>query len=217
MKYKIWNDTKTSVPTIYIHSFVGNGEDVWNAAHHMNCQPFNLVTIYDFNGDVDLSPWTAENVWKGQPPFAGKAKEHLREICEELIPEVESLLPAPSAYMAMAGYSLAGLFTFWTGFQTDIFNRIACISASFWYPDFVAYVQSHDLLGHPHAIYFSLGDKESKTKHPLMKQVEERTQDMVEYVKELQIPTVFEMNPGNHFKDSDKRTARAIQWLLEQK
>ena len=214
MKYKVWNDCNESVPTVYIHSFVGNGEDVWKAAHEMHCPPFNLVSIYDFNADADLSPWEAENIWKGQPPFSGKAAEHLQELIESVFPEVESHLPAPSSYLAMAGYSLAGLFTLWSVWNTDCFKRIACISSSFWYPDLITYIQTHQMMAKPAYLYFSLGDKESKTKHPLMKQVEERTQTVYELIQAQQIPTIFEMNPGNHFKDSDKRTARGIQWIV---
>ena len=212
--YKIWNDNKESVPTVYIHSFIGNGEDVWKAAHEIGCPPFNLVSIYDFNGDSDLSPWEAENIWKGQPPFQGEAERHLKEITERVVPEVETLLPAPSAYVAMAGYSLAGLFTFWSCWHTTSFKRIACISSSFWYPDFVGYIQTNEMMNIPESIYFSLGDKESKTKHPLMKQVKGRTQDVHSFIESRGIPTTFEMNPGNHFTDSDKRTARGIQWIL---
>ena len=65
------------------------------------------------------------------------------------------------------------------------------------------------------AIYFSLGNKEGKTKHPLMKHVEENTQEAYDYIQSLNIWSTFEMNPGNHFKDADKRTARSILWLLD--
>lgn len=215
MNYKIWKDSTDSVPTVFIHSFVGNGEDVWKAAHAMGCKPFNLVAIFDFKGDEDLTPWMAENCWKGQPPFSGKAEEHLKKICKELIPAVEGQLPSPSSYLAMVGYSLAGLFTLWTAYRTATFKRMACVSASFWYPDFTQYMDSHEMMNTPEAIYFSLGDKESNTKHPLMKQVGEKTSYVFNRIQSLGIRSAYETNSGNHFKDSDQRTAKAILWLLE--
>ena len=214
MNYKIWNDSNESVPTVYIHSFIGNGEDVWKAAHEINCPPFNLVSIHDFEADSDLSPWKTENVWKGQPPFKGNAEKHLIEIIERLVPKVEAQLPSPSSYVAMAGYSLAGLFTLWSCWHTDRFQRIACISASLWYPGFFDFITQHVMVASPASLYFSLGNKESKTKHPLMRQVEDLTQRTFELVQSLGIPTTFEINPGNHFTDPDKRTARGIQWML---
>lgn len=216
LNYKLWTDSKESLPTFYIHSFVGDGKDVWEACHTLNCPPFNLVSIYDFESDADLTPWQAENVWKNQPPFKGEAYQHLKGLINELIPEVESKLSSPSASLNMVGYSLAGLFTLWSCFQTNIFSRIGCVSASFWYPDFMDYLNKTNLVANPLALYFSLGDKESKTKHPLMKQVEECTQQVIRYFHEQGIPTTYEINPGNHFQEADKRTARAIQWLLMQ-
>ena len=217
MEIKIWNNHQESVPTVYIHSFVGNGEDVWNACQAIGCPPFNLVSIHKGDFDNDLSPWPAEGVWKGQDSFGGKAEVHLSEIVNEIIPRVESELPAPSSYLAMAGYSLAGLFTLWSGYYTDRFERLACISASFWYPDFIPFIKEKRMMRKPSCIYFSLGDKESKTKHPLMRQVAERTEAVVDCMQAIGIATVYEMNSGNHFTEPDKRTARAIKWLLEQK
>ena len=212
--YKIWTDSLMPVPTVYIHSFVGNGEDVWKAAHEASCPLFNLVSIFDFQGDNDLTPWPAENTWKGQPPFSGGAEKHLEVLIGELMPEVEKQLPSPSTYNVLVGYSLAGLFTLWSALHTQVFRRIGCVSASFWYPDFTDYLRSQLPALMVDAVYFSLGDKESKTKHPLMRQVEERTTEVVDCIKKAQIHTTFEMNPGNHFKDSDLRTAKAIHWLL---
>ena len=216
MEIKIWSNHQESVPTIYIHSFVGNGEDVWNACQAMGCPPFNLVSIHKGNFDDELSPWPAEGVWKGQAPFGGKAEEHLKEVIDEVLPKVESELPAPSRYVAMVGYSLAGLFTLWSTYHTDRFKRIGCVSSSFWYPSFIPFIKKNQMKRQPDCIYFSLGDKESKSKHPLMKQVNERTQEVVNWIRETGIPTVFEMNPGNHFTEPEVRTAKAIKWLLEQ-
>ena len=215
MDIKIWNSSELSVPTVFIHSFIGNGEDVWKACKELDCPPFNLVSIYNFDFDGDLTPWEADNIRKGQPPFRGNASCHLQELVSQIIPYVDSQLSSPSSYHAMAGYSLAGLFTFWSMWNTDIFKKVACISSSFWYPGLLDFMESKPLLNRPECIYFSLGDKESKTKHPLMKMVEERTKQVVLHTKELNIPIKFEMNPGNHFTDSDKRTAKGIQWILQ--
>ena len=130
------------------------------------------------------------------------------------MPEVESRLPAPSLYVAQAGYSLAGLFTLWSTWQTDVFKRIACVSASLWYPHLIDYLTDHRPACRPDRIYFSLGDKESRTRHPLMSQVETCTRSVHDLVREMGIPTHFEMNPGNHFTAPDKRMAKAVAWIF---
>ncbi len=214
MEIKIWSDCNESVPTVYIHSFVGKGEDVWKACHAMYCPPFNLVSIFNFDFEGDLSPWKAEGVRKGQVPFSGGAAEHLQELVEHTIPFVESQLPAPSRYLAHAGYSLAGLFCLWSIYQTDRFDKLACISSSFWYPNCVEFFKKEQMKKKPDCIYFSLGNKESHTHHPLLQTVAARTEEVVEWMKELSVPCLFESNPGNHFTEPDKRTAKAILWIL---
>ena len=216
LPYQLWSDSKESVPTFYIHSFTGNGEEVWKACHQLQCPSFNLVSIHGIDLDAALSPWQAEGVWKGQAPFKGEAAVHLQRILTEVIPAVEAELPQPSVYQAMAGYSLAGLFTLWTALQTDTFQRVASISGSLWYPDFIPYLQKESHSFQPKCIYFSLGDKEKNTRHPLMKQVETCTQEAVALAETLQVPHVFEMNAGNHFTEPALRTAKAIYWLLNQ-
>ena len=216
MEYKIWNNTRESVPTVYVHSFRGEGATLWETCQRLKCPPFNLVALHHFDGDRDLTPWEAENVRPGQPAFGGKAGQHLKELLENILPQVEAALPAPSLYISQAGYSLAGLFTLWCAAQTHQFDRIACVSASFWYPGLLeqwpGWLENLQL----HSLYFSLGNKESKTPHPLMRQVREHTQTLYEGVAAHHIPTIFEINPGNHFTEPDLRMAKAIKWCLEQ-
>lgn len=216
MKFKIWNDTGASVPTVYVHTFVGDGSDIWEACHRAKCPPFNLVANYGSNLDDALTPWPAEGVRKGQAPFQGKAEAHLNEVLNQIVPEVEQSLPSPSSYLAMAGYSLAGLFTLWTAWKTTRFKRLACVSSSFWYPDFCDFIRKQPMLNHPECIYFSLGNQEAKTRHPLMKEVEHCTLNVLEYIKEQHIATTYEVNQGNHFTEPAVRTAKAIHWMLNQ-
>ena len=97
MNYTIWNDNTsggmTPLPIVYLHSFRGNGEDVWKACHGLNdCPPMVLVSVNNPGTGLDdeLSPWPAEGVWKGQAPYKGQAAEHLRWMMEECVPQVEA-------------------------------------------------------------------------------------------------------------------------------
>ena len=60
----------------------------------------------------------------------------------------------------------------------------------------------------------TLGDKESKTRHPLMSTVDACTREAVGTISSLGIRTTFESNPGNHFTAPALRTAKAIRWML---
>ena len=67
MNYTIWNDNTASgmspLPIVYLHSFRGNGEDVWKACHGLkDCPPMVLVSVNNPGTGLDdeLSPWPAE-------------------------------------------------------------------------------------------------------------------------------------------------------------
>lgn len=141
-KIRIWSGGKTALPTVYIHSVAGDGHQVWEACRRIGCPNFNLVSVHDFDFEGELTPWTAPGVRKGQPPFKGNAERYLTELLDRIMPETEAKLPAPPLYNALAGYSLAGLFALWSAWKTDRFVRIACGSASFWYPGFIEYAVS---------------------------------------------------------------------------
>jgi hypothetical protein len=64
------------------------------------------------------------------------------------------------------------------------------------------------------SVYLSLGDKEEKTKNPMMAQVGNAIRKMHELLLSQGIDTVLEWNPGNHFVDSDKRMVKGFVWLM---
>ena len=102
------------------------------------------------------------------------------------------------------------------GYNTGIFAGVVACSGSFWYPDFISYVQAHDFVTPPSCIYFSLGDKETRLKNPVLNTVEERTRWLCEHYSSMGINTVFQLNNGNHYQQPAWRTARGITWALRQ-
>ena len=232
MNYTIWLDksdgltSTTSMPVVYIHSFRGNGEDVWRACRELpGCPPVVLVSVNNPGGGLDdeLSPWPAPAVWKGQAPYKGQAAAHLKWMTEECMPEVEVRLRAMGILQQIpmiAGYSLAGLFALWAGWTSGNFARVASVSGSLWYPGFTDFIRDNTprtgMKEGPglEKAYFSLGDRESRTRHPLMSRVDACTAEVVERVRSYGIETTFEWNPGNHFDHPELRMARALAWLL---
>lgn len=226
MNYTIWLDESagltatTSMPVVYIHSFRGNGEDVWQACREMpGCHPVVLVSVNNPGGGLDneLSPWPTPAVWKGQAPYKGQAAAHLKWMTEECMPEVEVPLRAMGILQQIpmiAGYSLAGLFALWAGWTSGNFARVASVSGSLWYPGFTDFIRDNAPVGHIGKVCISLGDRESHTRHPLMSQVDTCTAAVVEAVKTRGIDTVFEWNPGNHFDHPERRMARAIAEMV---
>ncbi len=174
---------------------------------------FSLVTITGFSWNDDLSPWSAPPAYKKGEPFSGGADSFLRILSEEIIPQAEEDLHP--VWRGIAGYSLAGLFSLYSLYRTDLFDRAVSASGSLWYPEFDAYFSSHRMIKNPDRIYLSLGDREASTKNPVMQRVADVTETFLQYCLKQQIDAVFEYNAGGHFQDAPLRIAKGILRILE--
>ncbi|MGN0949414.1 MAG: esterase [Mitsuokella sp.] len=165
---------------------------------------FYLLAIKVDSWNKDLSPWPAPAVF-GRENFGDGARDTLKEI-------LKYTGEAGKTYY-LGGYSLAGLFALWAAMQTDVFAGIAAASPSAWFPDFYEYVQKHAMK--TSAVYLSLGDKEHKSRSPVMATVEDKLRGIYAQLQMQPLKSTLEMNPGNHFRDPELRTAKAFAWVLQ--
>ena len=206
------------LPVIILNTFNGEGKSVWEKCNELGANEFILVSIAKMSWNSDLTPWECPPLYKGDSKCLGCADNYLKEIENDIIPKIEkyitNTLNKQISYYGIAGYSLGGLFAFYSGFKTDRFKRIASASGSLWYPNFLEYVKSHKLNDNIDKIYFSLGNKEAKSKIEILSTVEDKTKEIYEYVSES-INSIYEENEGNHFKGGVLRMAKGIKWILE--
>ena len=203
-----------NAPIIYLNTYSNEGQKVYEAAQTAGCPPFFPATISDLDWNRDMAPWDSPAAFKNGEPFTGGADGYLRLLVEEIIPRAEKELAGPPAWRGIVGYSLAGLFALYAIYRTDVFSRVGCMSGSLWFPGFKEYIFSHEPKRRPDCIYFSLGDKEAKTRNPVLKTVQENTEEIQTFYQNKGIDTVFQLNPGNHFVQGIERTIAGIQWLL---
>ncbi|MEE3480859.1 MAG: esterase [Lachnospiraceae bacterium] len=164
------------------------------------------VLVDDWN--KDLSPWEAPPVF-GKEGFGAGAAETLSYIENNVLSE---LLGEKDIPIILGGYSLAGLFALWSVYQTDRFAACAAASPSVWFPGWIDYAAEH--APKTKALYLSLGDREKKARNPLMATVADCIVRQNDLLGDL--PHTLEWNPGNHFIDSDIRTAKGFVWAIEQ-
>ncbi len=164
---------------------------------------FHLITVKVNNWNDDLSPWEAPPVF-GNEAFGGGAENMLQEILKYTEDKSKTYI--------IGGYSLAGLFSLWAAYQTDVFSGVAAASPSVWFPGFREYVKEHEI--QTGKVYLSLGDREEKTGNPVMSQVGDSIREIHEWYKKKDLECILEWNKGNHFKDPDIRTAKAFVWNM---
>lgn len=210
----IFPSSEANAPIIYLNTFSGEVQKVYEATQTAGCPPFTLVAVSDLDWNHDMAPWDSPPTFKNADSCTGGADDYLRLLTEEIIPAAEKELGGVPRWRGITGYSLAGLFALYAIYQTDLFSRVGSMSGSLWFPGMKEYIFTHEPKNWPDRIHFSLGDKESKTKNPILRTVQESTEEICAYYQRRGFDTVFQLNPGNHFVQSVERTATGLCWLL---
>ncbi len=213
-KISVYPSAAPDMPVMYLNTFSEEGDHVYQLLRNLARSDFSLVAISNLAWNHDMAPWGIPPISKGDMACTGGADEYLELLVQEIVPRAEELVPGKPAWRGLAGYSLAGLFAVYAVYRTDIFSRIGSMSGSLWFPDFREYVFGHEMECRPEAMYFSLGDKECKTRNPFLKTVQDNTEAIRDFYAKAGIDTVFQLNSGGHFKETDGRMAAGIAWLL---
>ena len=174
-----------------------------------------LLIAYPIERWMDeLSPWVAPPVF-GKQPFGDGAVSTLQVITEKVIPALqESFALAVSPLYIIGGYSLAGLFALWAGYQSDRFQAVVAVSPSVWFPRWMDFAEQR--LVNTKAVYLSLGDREEHTRNAQMARVGDCIRRQYELCqRQVGMVSTLEWNPGNHFQQSGERTAKGFIWALK--
>ena len=212
------DDGKEELPLIVLNTFEEAGKRTFDLLKERGQKGFILLSISDLNWNDDLSPWYLDPLFKKEPPFAGKADLYLETLLNKTLPETEeyitNVLHKKISYVALTGYSLAGLFALYAATKTSYFKRIVSASGSLWFPGFSDHLIQNGIFENIDRVYLSLGDREALTRHELMSQVKTETLKIYEYLKD-RVDCIFEENEGNHFKDEDLRVCKGIEYILK--
>ena len=164
---------------------------------------FQLIAMKVNNWNHDLAPWNADAVF-GKEEFGDGAKDTLEKVL--------TLCTDSNKNYCIGGYSMAGLFALWTASQTNQFDGIAAASPSIWFPGFLEYMKQQKIQSN--CVYLSLGNKEEKTKNPVMAQVGNCIRQAYTWMHEEGMRCTLEWNQGGHFKEPGLRTAKAFAWVM---
>lgn len=177
-------------------------------------RPFALATLIIEDWNRELTPWASEPVF-GKESFGAGAPRTLELIEKGLIPELEARFPSLAGKeRILGGYSLSALFSLWCAYVSDSFAGIAAASPSVWYPGWMDFVRTH--IPKARKVYLSLGDREYKSRSKIMATVADCIREYSDILSATEgIETTLEWNPGNHFVDTDRRTAKAFLWNLD--
>lgn len=202
LEYGIADSKTVLIQPVDDHDLEGIENEV-GAVGELSGRDFRLLAVKVNRWNEDLSPWQAPPVF-GNDSFGNSATDTLAEILR--------LTADREKRYFLGGYSLAGLFALWAAYQSDAFSGIAAASPSVWFPGFLDYMKSSTI--QTGKVYLSLGDREDRTRNPVMATVGDRIREAHGHLNGKGVSCCLEWNRGNHFKDPDIRTAKAFAWLL---
>ena len=176
---------------------------------------FSLIAFKINDWNSELTPWEMP-LLRGKGNFGNGADKTLKFIKEKLIPSLAEFINIQDKNVkyVLGGYSLAGLFSLWSGYKVNIFAGTAGVSPSVWYKNWMDFVKDSKPL--VNNIYLSLGDLEEKTKHQTLSKIGDNIREYIEILKNSEDVKncILDWNEGNHFKDSDIRIGKGFVWLL---
>lgn len=162
----------------------------------------------------ELSPWSADAVFKNQS-FGGKAENTLDFVTNIFIPALAARYNLTSDIkIIIGGYSLAGLFSLWAAYRTDIFHSVAAVSPSVWFSGWIDFATEKHIFADK--VYLSLGNREEKTNNKTMARVGDNIRMQKELLDMQGVQSILEWNDGNHFKDVEARVAKGFLWTITQ-
>jgi len=209
------SEGKLSNPLLILHCFSEEEEAVVKLLKGQEYFSFPLLCINNLDWQKDMCPWDSPALIKNEKDFIGGADEYLFLLEKEIIPRAVEILGEEPTYYALAGYSLAGLFALYAGYRSPLFSRIASVSGSLWYPDFVSFAKEKKMLSKAERLYLSLGTEEARTMHAVLSTIERKTRELVEHYQSSGYCVNFEQNPGNHFCEVEQRIEKGIRWIME--
>ena len=210
------SEVKLSPHLLILHCFSEEEEAVVKLLQGQEYFTFPLLCINNLNWQKDMCPWDSPALIKNEKDFIGGADEYLFLLEKEIIPRAVEILGEEPTYYALAGYSLAGLFALYAGYRSSLFSRIASVSGSLWYPDFVSFAKEKKMLSRAERLYLSLGTEEARTMHAVLSTIERKTRELVEHYQSSGYCVNFEQNPGNHFCEVEQRIEKGIRWIMEE-
>lgn len=176
---------------------------------------FSLAAFKIEDWNSELTPWEMP-LLRGKGNFGDGAGKTLEFIKDKLIPSLAEFMniQEKNVKYILGGYSLAGLFSLWSGYETNTFYGVAGVSPSVWYEGWIDFVRNAELKANN--VYLSLGKLEETSKHKILSKIGDNIREYFEILKNSGIEkSILEWNEGNHFRDSDIRMGKGFVWLIE--
>jgi predicted alpha/beta superfamily hydrolase len=173
----------------------------------------NLASFPVHDWDDELTPWLAPGLYHGDADFEGLASRTYERVMGPFLDGVEAAHGLQPRSVALAGFSLAGLFSLHS-FMTDTrLAAAASLSGSVWYEGWPDYLAGCTTPMAGRFAYLSIGTKERLASPEILHAVEDRTRLTAETLRRLGAEVEFRTGPGSHLQHVDERITAGLEAL----
>lgn len=201
------NASDPSAPCICFIDMVEHPFDVADAARALAC---NVISVPFANWDDALTPWPAAGLYRSDDDFKGLAGETLGTLKSETLPQVARENGLEPCTWAVAGYSLAGLFSLYAFAEDSCFQAVASMSGSVWYDGWTERLTEKEIPAQGRFAFLSIGTGEKRARERILKGVEDRTRQTAEILETKGCAVEFRTSPGGHFVHIDERVKAGL-------
>lgn len=221
-----YNKYAAGFPVVYLHDegylFRGCLNELEEMMMQKELQELIFVGIKPENRNDEYTPWFAKAVTAGFSDFGGQGANYLAFLINDLkqyIDENYRTMKMPEN-TGIVGASFGGLISMYAAYlYPDVFGRIASISGSYWYEEFIRFMRSTDIVYTGRRIYMDVGSLEGTEKENLQRKMVVKNQEAYSILLDKGFSVencrfVIEEGADHEHSFFIKRFPAALQWLF---
>lgn len=174
-----------------------------------------LVGLIPKNRLDAFTPWKASNLKPSMPDFGGKLDEYHNQVFEHLLPELLCNYSIDESKIAYGGYSLGGLAAVYSLYTYSAPSIIFSLCGSFWYPQFLDYCESHEVLNKKASLYLQNGKTEGGKHKNILSNAPILSAKLHKLLSDRLDKVTSVFDEYGHHENITVRYEKLIEWLKE--
>lgn len=174
-----------------------------------------LVGLIPQNRLDAFTPWNTHNLKPSMPDFTGKLNEYHNQVFEHLLPELLCKYSIDESKIAYGGYSLGGLAAVYSLYTYSAPSIIFSLCGSFWYPQFLDYCESHEVLNKKASLYLQNGKTEGGKHKNILSNAPILSAKLHKLLSDRLDKVTSVFDEYGHHENITVRYEKLIEWLKE--
>ena len=174
-----------------------------------------LVGLIPQNRLDAFTPWKASNLKPSMPDFGGNLDEYHNQVFEHLLPELLCKYSIDESKIAYGGYSLGGLAAVYSLYTYSAPSIIFSLCGSFWYPQFLDYCESHEVLNKKASLYLQNGKTEGGKHKNILSNAPILSAKLHKLLSDRLDKVTSVFDEYGHHENITVRYEKLIEWLKE--